>query len=307
MINKYSSDFMAKMIGKLLGDGCITKQNGRKPRFYFSHTIRDKEWAIYCHNQLKQDIPLNDAKYRKITDNRLVQSYSERYEILSRTDNIITLLENKWYENRIKKVPFTLLEKYFNTISLAWWYQDDGSLKLKNNIPRKIILSTECFTPEENIKLVLLLKRLYQLEFSLDKQNRLIIYTASQIHYFLSLVQPYLQPCMFRKNIQLTKLMYIPNGSRRTTIHLPSHFTLHKPTQDINKSLEKLTIIINLYKNEKFYPTIYNKFWEEQKNIPAKKTYQIVITETNLSLLYHLKELTGFNFSQLCHFAFWIK
>jgi len=31
-----SKSFKAKMIGKLLGDGCITKQKGRQPRFQFN-------------------------------------------------------------------------------------------------------------------------------------------------------------------------------------------------------------------------------------------------------------------------------
>lgn len=32
--------------GKLLGDGCITKQQNRKPRFQFMHTISDYDWCF---------------------------------------------------------------------------------------------------------------------------------------------------------------------------------------------------------------------------------------------------------------------
>ena len=50
-----SSSFKAKITGKLLGDGCITKQKGRKPRFQFIHTARDYSWGMkkMCHIKLQ--------------------------------------------------------------------------------------------------------------------------------------------------------------------------------------------------------------------------------------------------------------
>lgn len=42
-------EFLSMVCGKLLGDGCIVKQEGRKPRFQFIHSIKDKEWCYYCY------------------------------------------------------------------------------------------------------------------------------------------------------------------------------------------------------------------------------------------------------------------
>lgn len=44
-IIKYSSNFYHFICGKLLGDGCITKQEGRKPRFQFMHRPEDLGWV----------------------------------------------------------------------------------------------------------------------------------------------------------------------------------------------------------------------------------------------------------------------
>lgn len=38
-------------------------------------------------------------------------------------------------------IPFDFLYKYLNEEALAWWYQDDGHLKIYNDIQRKIIFS----------------------------------------------------------------------------------------------------------------------------------------------------------------------
>jgi hypothetical protein len=40
---EYDIEFFDIMNGKLLGDGCITKQEGRKPPFQFTHSKKDKE------------------------------------------------------------------------------------------------------------------------------------------------------------------------------------------------------------------------------------------------------------------------
>lgn len=54
-----SKSFKAQMIGKLLGDGCITKQKVRQPRFRFIHMYSDYPYSKFCYNHLTESIPLN--------------------------------------------------------------------------------------------------------------------------------------------------------------------------------------------------------------------------------------------------------
>ncbi|MFJ7932832.1 hypothetical protein [Sporosarcina sp. NPDC096371] len=66
-----SGKFQNFICGKLLGNGGITKQEGRKPRFQFMHRVEDYGWTEHCNEQLKGKIPLNPPTYRKVKDPRL--------------------------------------------------------------------------------------------------------------------------------------------------------------------------------------------------------------------------------------------
>ncbi|OKL36340.1 hypothetical protein [Domibacillus mangrovi] len=141
--------FYSRLTGKLLGDGCITQQSGRRPRFQFMHRIEDLGWSTYCYEQLKDFLPLNPPAYKKVIDPRTVAGFTECFVVQSRTDDKITLLESLWYEDRKKQLPLNFIEEYLYEEALAWWYQDDGHLKVADSVPKKIILSTDSFSSEE--------------------------------------------------------------------------------------------------------------------------------------------------------------
>lgn len=119
----------------------------------------------------------------------------------SRTSSVITSIYEKWYPNGRKKLPTDFLKQYLNAKALAWWYQDDGHLKIMNNVAQKIILSTNGFNKEENIWLSDYLFRKFHLKFFRDGQNRLILYDQFQIIYFLHLISPWLHESMDRKKL----------------------------------------------------------------------------------------------------------
>ncbi|GEN82993.1 hypothetical protein SLU01_13050 [Sporosarcina luteola] len=142
--------FTYSICGKLLGDGCITKQDGRKPRFQFMHRVEDVGWTQHCYEQLKRDIPVNPPAYRKVLDTRLKKGFSESYVVQSKTHEAITALYKIWYPNGKKVLPKQWIQQHLDERSLAWWYQDDGHLKIVKGIASKIYLSTDGFTKEEN-------------------------------------------------------------------------------------------------------------------------------------------------------------
>jgi len=240
--------------GKLLGDGGISKQLRRRPRFRFTHWHKDFKWTKYCYKKLVNYIPLNPPVFKKTLDIRLKKGYSLAYVVQSRTSDIICYLYKKWHSKGVKVIPFDLLTKYFNHQSLAWWYMDDGHLKLKNNTPQKIVLSTDSFTPKENQWLINFLYEKYKLSFRLDKENRIIIYDQFQIIYFLNLIKPYLNECMFRKMLPLRPIQYNLTR-RRTSLYLPQSIHITSPTAEINHQLKHLPQIVKAYKAGLFYVT----------------------------------------------------
>lgn len=294
-----NSSFKGKIIGKLLGDGCITVQKGRKPRFQFTHTASDYDWIYYCYILLNEYLPLQPPKFKKVADPRLKTGYSSCHYVQSRTSDIITYLRSQWYANSRKTIPFGQLTKYFNEQSLAWWYMDDGHLK-QNKKPEKIILSTDSFSREENHWLIDFLHKKYSLYFHLDKQNRLILYNQFQIYYFLHLVTPYLHSSMHRKTIKYYRYGFEPLA-KRTTIYLPETIRIQSPTKEINAALKlSLKEIIAKYKNG----TFYSYYFQQNRVSAKKKAYQIVINAENLSLLHFLNEVTGLTYSKIAELCF---
>jgi hypothetical protein len=120
-----------------------------------------------------------------VIDSRIKKGYSESYIVQSRTDEVITDWYMQWYPNGKKVLPFDFIDQHLDERALAWWYQDDGHLKIVNRTVSKIILSTDSFSSEENVWLIQLLFDKFNLRFVMDGQNRILIYDQFQIIYFL--------------------------------------------------------------------------------------------------------------------------
>ena len=296
-----SIGFYYFVCGKLLGDGCITKQERRKPRFQFMHRTEDFGWANHCYEQLKDHIPLNPPTYRKVIDARLRKGYSESFIVQSRTHEVITQLYRQWYPTGKKKLPFNFIETYLDKRALAWWYQDDGHLKTTNGIITKIILSTDSFSPEENSWLIQLLCEKFQLRFQIDGQNRLILYDQFQIIYFLHLVSPWLHESMNRKSLPEQPLRSV---AKRTTVYLPTKFTLQKPTFEINEKLNFLGSLFN-DNTEVVRPNdIFATFLPLLDRNEELKSYQIIIKDNHRNTLAEIRRQTGLAISLLTEYCF---
>lgn len=259
--------------GKFLGDGCLIKQENRKARFQFTHCKNDMGWSRYCYEQLSVFIPLNPPKYRRINDPRIMAGFTESYIVQSRTSEEISDFYKIWYPNSKKELPFSYIEEHFSDKTLACWYQDDGHFKQDKGIPKKIILSTDSFSAKENYFLICFLQKKYEFLFSLDSQNRLVLYDQFQILYFLKLVGPHIHQSMSRKKLVPSHPKKI---AARSTIYLPVEIILKKPTLEINSQFEKLISLKALAENG-------NAFFKWNMTLQNKhittKSYQIKINE----------------------------
>ncbi|TYR76053.1 hypothetical protein FZC79_07825 [Rossellomorea vietnamensis] len=208
------------LTGKLLGDGYLIKQPGRKPRLQFIHCAKDREWCDHCFREIDMYIPLTGPHYKKVNDKRIADGYTEGYYVQSKTHPIITSLEAIWYKDRKKRLPFDHIHDYLTPLSLAWWYQDGCHLKKKGNTVQKIIFSTESFTPHANLLHCKMLKDKFCLQFSTDKQNRIIFYDQFQIHYFLHLVSSYMHPFKEGKLKAHARCLFQLNPKGQLSIYL---------------------------------------------------------------------------------------
>lgn len=295
--------FYSRLTGKLLGDGCIIQQPGRRPRFQFMHRTEDLGWSTYCYEQLKDFLPLNPPTYKKVIDPRTAAGFTECFVAQSRTDEKITLLESLWYENRKKQLPLNFIKEHLNEEALAWWYQDDGHLKIADSVPKKIILSTDSFSDEERSALQTILYQKFALQFKSDNQCRLILYDQPQIYYFLKIVEPYIHPCMNRKSFMapITTPIIKP---KRTTVYLPDHIVLPKPTMDINDMLQSAPMILSELQQRSTIITFYQQSLPLLKKNTPQKSYQIVLTPESQTLLHQIRQCSGWTYSQIAHLCY---
>ncbi|MBS2970668.1 endonuclease [Metabacillus sp. KIGAM252] len=291
--------------GKLLGDANISNQTGRKPRFRFSHCLKDRGWCQFCYDQLKNDLPLNEPVYRLVKDERIQGGYTEQYYVQSKTHPAIELLKSIWYTDGKKKLPYLFLEQHLTPLTLAVWYQDDGNLKLKELIPRKITLSTESFSLVEIEFLQSLLRQKFSLAFSIDSKKRLLLYNQPQIYYFLRLVQPYIHSSMQRKQF-VPRINEIHFTKKRTTIYLPGDILLTKPTAQIQKQLENLSYIHTQISNEPMNEEFYKEYVLAPQS-EARRGYQIELAPSELQELAKVQALTGLRISRIMQICFEIE
>jgi hypothetical protein len=283
-------DHLGLINGKLLGDGNLSIEKNRSPRLRFQHRILDKDWTLYCYDSLKDFIPLAPPKYKKDRDLRVKAGYSESFYVQSKTSPVFTYLKGQWYNGKVKILPLDLLYSTLTPEALAWWYQDDGHLLIKDNIAKKIILSTDNFTPHENNLLIELLVEKFKLQFSLDGQNRLCLYDQRQILYFFHLIGDYIHPSMNRKRLPLN-LEPIQLEIKRTTVYLP--FKLKQPTKDIRKLIEELR------------PLQFIKVWFQDYQHNNHKDdfpwigHQVTLKQIELDKINRVKKETGITMSEI--------
>jgi len=293
-----------KITGKLLGDGNISIEKNKKPRLRFSHCLNDKEWALHCYMELKDYVPFSNPRERKIFDERIKTGFTESVYVQSLTFSAIVDLRDIWYKERRKIIPFSLLERGISPITLAWWYQDDGHLKCTNGVLKKIILSTDSFSKEENIQLTNLLDRFYQFKFKLDGQNRLILYEKAQILYFLDVIKPYLHSSMRRKYaIPIHPSSSVKN--KRTTVYLPDFIKLESPTKDIMNLLSNLNTLQLILNDPLKYQELMFRWYESIKLATHNgKGYQIVINLDQLHIIQNIQQRTGLTLSQIVYLCY---
>ena len=217
--------------------------------------------------------------------------------VKSTAHSTIDTLYELWYEDRKKIFPLRFVKEHLTEESLAWWYQDCGHLKKKENgTLEKLIISAEQWTDEERGLLQHVLNLKFGLLFAVDGQKRLLLYDQLQINYFLTLVQPWMQLCMVRKMKTITARKPI---AERTTISLPDSISLSKPTRQINDAIEHWHHLICCTPDQ-------FKHWNYQRSeMNSMLSYQIKLTPKNQSRLMNIQAQSGLHLNEIIQDAFY--
>ncbi len=158
----------AVIIGSILGDGCLCENWSKTNyRLIISHSINQKEYIEWKYEILKQWI-LTKPRYYEGNRSLTIRTISHPE---------LTTLRDIFYLNGKKIIPKNIFHLIKNPITIAVWFMDDGNV---NNDAYN--LNTQSFTQEENLFLVLMLKKEYGITCTIENNNgypRLYIWKES--------------------------------------------------------------------------------------------------------------------------------
>ena len=303
--------FEALMCGKLLGDGYLSRDK-EQSRLQFRHSIKDQGYVYEQLGLFSQFLRFGKTNpYTYVyQDKRTGRKYTTLV-CQSHQDERLTQFRKIWYRKNRKIVPNDFLYQHFNALSLAIWFQDDGSVKSH----RRLILSTDSFTEQEINELRRLLMTKFSIHSHMDHQKRIDICSRKDVELFLITVEPFLFPSMRRKTLgsyydalkqETTKLLNdwkkgTAQLTRITTVYLPS--TIKDQLQAFRSHSRVLNHILPLKQElELIHQPQYRKerilISKQLDSYEHREQLRIYINGLHLQALKLLKKWTGIEISE---------
>lgn len=174
----------AILIGSLLGDGTLRRQNNRKNALLeVNHTYKHKAYVDWKWQHFREYI-LSPPKSRQGKDSRIA------YRFTTRSLPLFTAYHSQFYMLGKKLIPPDL---ELNPLSLAVWFMDDGC-----KIRSAYYLNTQQFSVAEQKFLQTILLKTFGLKSALNRDKtyfRIRISTESS-KKMRKIIEPYVVDCL---------------------------------------------------------------------------------------------------------------
>lgn len=183
----------AILIGLTLGDGYLTPFVGksRRSRVEIKGDDKNLSYLAWLHEEL-QPLGVSELKPKK--------NYHQ-HRFYTKTTEGIGELRAMFYPNGRKIVPSTIKDFLISPLSIAVWYQDDGTLDNRRKEHFNSLFATHCFSLNDCKLLADALRTNFNLDARVCKcqmRNKLryrLYITSPSMGRFISLVEPYINPC----------------------------------------------------------------------------------------------------------------
>lgn len=194
------SKVMAVVIGLILGDGYVSKPRGNSKcsMLDIKYDQRYLTYMKWLHDQLQS---LNPSLIKKKKGYHQYRFYTE-----SRKD--IGELRGIFYPNGKKRIPLDIKKYLVDPITIAVWYQDDGTLDQREKYHSNSLFATHCFSKRQ----CQLLANTLRMNFDLDvrvcrclmrgKLRFRLYVTSRSMDKFMRLIEPYIQECFYYKLVK---------------------------------------------------------------------------------------------------------
>ena len=194
------------LIGLLLGDGHLEKlYNPALARLKVEHSYKQKEYVDWLYKKLKPWVRTEPKIRRMKTWGKLRKNY--RFSTYGH--RILGKLRERFYKGRKKIIPDDL-EKDINSLALAVWYMDDGSIKSKRH--KGVFLNTQGFRKNDVRRLQRILKNKFEIVSTTrkDKNGEQIYLGGKSGEKFIVLINTYIISSMKYKIPQTLRLTKLP-------------------------------------------------------------------------------------------------
>lgn len=172
------------LIGTLLGDANLQTYTGYTWRARFLQSDQNKEYLFHLYDLFKLYVKTPP----KMSDDGFG---NKRWSFNTLVVPELSFFAYLFYKNNKKIIPSSLPE-YFNDISLAYWFMDDGSLK-RYKTTQAFILCTDSFSKEQVLFLGDLIFTKFNIHVNYHKQrdNYRIYIPSKHFNDFRQIVLPY--------------------------------------------------------------------------------------------------------------------
>lgn len=182
------------IIGTILGDGYL-ETKGDITRLQLKQSVEKKEYVLWLYGELKN---LCKSEPKQRVDNN-------QWYVNTRYFPELTSLKRIFYRNGIKIIPKNINLLLPNPLSLAVWFMDDGTLDWRVKDHYAYRLTTNCFSVEDNERLVAALKKNFNVHATTQttlirgKRYPRIHIGAKGRNEFKKLVEPFMLSCFRHK------------------------------------------------------------------------------------------------------------
>lgn len=180
------------LIGLILGDGHLTEFSGQSKKSSLLMKSDDKNlsYLAWLHQEL-QPLGVSELTPKK--------NYHQHY-FRTRWHEEIGELRSLFYPAGVKIIPQNIKELLVRPLTLAIWYQDDGTLDARSKYHYNALFATHCFSFDACVLLAETLRSNFGLDVSVCKcqmrgKIRYRLYVKSKsMNRFIDLVTPFINP-----------------------------------------------------------------------------------------------------------------
>jgi len=185
------------LIGLILGDGHLTSFVGKSLNSSLDMKADNKYLSYLCwmHEKLS-GLGVSGLRPKK-------GYHQHRFYTGRRSD--IGELRALFYPQGKKIIPNQIGELLTSPLTLAVWYQDDGTLDCRDKYHYNAQFATHCFSYNECILLTEVLAKNFELDVRVCKcmmrgvlRYRLHV-TSKSMERFIQFIKPFIQPCFLYK------------------------------------------------------------------------------------------------------------